>query len=89
MSQLWRDLGAPDRFGFLLAFAITASIILQAAINIAVATAAIPTKGIPLPFMSFGGSSLVFTMAAVGVLVRIAQEGERGEDVGVPAPAPA
>jgi cell division protein FtsW len=69
---------APGRFGFLLSFAITSYIILQAAMNVAVVTASIPTKGIPLPFVSAGGSSLVFTMAAVGMLVNVANQAERG-----------
>ncbi len=69
---------ARDRFGFLLSFAVTSYIILQATINAAVVTAAIPTKGIPMPFVSAGGSSLVCAMAGVGMLVRVANESERG-----------
>ncbi|HEX7898943.1 MAG TPA: putative lipid II flippase FtsW [Planctomycetota bacterium] len=67
---------APDRFSFLLAFAITTYIILQAAINVAVVTKAVPTKGIPLPLVSAGGSSALFTLAALGILVRIANAAE-------------
>src|SRR5579862_8327871 len=69
---------AKDRFGFLLAFSLTTYIILQAAMNVAVVTAAIPTKGIPLPFVSAGGSSVMFTLAGVGMLVNIANATERG-----------
>jgi cell division protein FtsW len=69
---------AKDRFGFLLAFSLTTYIILQAAMNVAVVTAAIPTKGIPLPFVSAGGSSVLFTLAGVGILVNIANASERG-----------
>jgi len=69
---------AKDRFGFLLAFSLTTYIILQAAMNVAVVTAAIPTKGIPLPFLSAGGSSILFTLAGVGMLVNIANATERG-----------
>jgi cell division protein FtsW len=69
---------AKDRFGFLLAFSLTTYIILQAAMNVAVVTAAIPTKGIPLPFVSAGGSSVLFTLAGVGMLVNIANATERG-----------
>lgn len=69
---------AKDRFGFLLAFSVTTYIILQAAMNVAVVTAAIPTKGIPLPFVSAGGSSVLFTLAGVGLLVNIANASERG-----------
>ena len=69
---------AKDRFGFLLAFSLTTYIILQAAMNVAVVTAAIPTKGIPLPFVSAGGSSVLLTLAGVGMLVNIANASERG-----------
>jgi cell division protein FtsW len=69
---------ATDRFGFLLAFSLTTYIILQAAMNVAVVTAAIPTKGIPLPLLSAGGSSVVFTLAGVGMLVSVANASERG-----------
>jgi cell division protein FtsW len=69
---------SPDRFGFLLSFAITTYIILQAAMNVAVVTASMPTKGIPLPFVSAGGSSVLFTMVGVGMLVNIANASERG-----------
>jgi len=69
---------ATSRFGFLLSFSLTSYIILQAIINVAVVTAAVPTKGIPLPFVSAGGSCLLFTMGGVGMLVRIANETERG-----------
>jgi len=69
---------AKDRFGFLLAFSLTTYIILQAAMNVAVVTAAIPTKGIPLPCVSAGGSSVLFTLAGVGMLVNIANASERG-----------
>jgi cell division protein FtsW len=69
---------ARDRFGFLLSFSLTSYIILQATINVAVVTAAIPTKGIPLPFVSAGGSCLLFTMGGMGMLARVANETERG-----------
>jgi cell division protein FtsW len=71
-------LRAPGRFGFLLSFALTTYIILQAAMNVAVVTAAMPTKGIPLPFVSAGGSSLLFTMVGVGMLVSVSNASERG-----------
>ena len=61
-----------DRFGMLLAYGVVLFIGMQALINIAVATASVPAKGISLPFVSFGGSSLIFTMAAVGVLANVA-----------------
>jgi cell division protein FtsW len=69
----WRGLkiaaGAPDHFASLLATGITCWITLQALLNVAVVTAMVPFTGIPLPFLSFGGSSLVMCMAAVGLLL--------------------
>lgn len=62
---------ARDTFGMLLAFGITFWIGLQAAINIGVVTSALPNKGLPLPFISYGGSSLVVTLGSIGVLVNI------------------
>lgn len=66
---------APDTFGALLACGITTWLIAQAAINIGSVAAAIPFTGVPLPFVSFGGSSLVTSLAAVGVLLNIARQG--------------
>lgn len=71
---------AQDQFGKLLGFGLTMMIVLQAAINIGVVTGSLPTKGLPLPFISFGGSSLLMSLAMVGVLVNIArQSGDEGE----------
>lgn len=74
---LWRGtraaLRAPDRFGTLLGLGIVVGIIAQALLNISVVLALVPTKGIPLPFISYGGSSLVPTLAAVGILLNISQ----------------
>ncbi len=64
---------APDIFGRLLAFGLTLMITLQAAINIGVVTGCLPTKGLPLPFISFGGSSLIMSMVCIGTLVNISQ----------------
>lgn len=68
---------AATPFGFLFSSVVTWIIMLQAAMNVAVVTSTVPPKGIPLPLMSFGGSSLFFTLIGVGILVRIANEGER------------
>jgi cell division protein FtsW len=63
---------APDPFGRLLAFGFTMMTVLQAVINIGVVTGCLPTKGLPLPFISYGGSSLVVSVASLGVLLNIA-----------------
>jgi len=74
---LWRGLlaarHAPDAFGRFLGIGLTAVLVVQALINISVATALLPTKGIPLPFLSYGGSSLVVSMAASGVLLNLSE----------------
>jgi len=63
---------APDRFGSLMAIGVTVWITSQALINIGAVIGVLPVTGIPLPFVSFGGSSLVISMAAVGILLNIA-----------------
>jgi len=63
---------AKDRFGQLLAFAITISIVLDAFVNVAVTTGILPTTGLPLPFISYGGTSLIFLCISVGILINIA-----------------
>ena len=77
---LWRgvrvSLRAPDNFGRFLAVGITSMIVLQAFINISVVLGLMPTKGIPLPFVSYGGSSLFVTLACVGVLLNITKQAE-------------
>jgi len=64
---------APDMYGSLLATGITTWLVLQAMINIGATTGSIPYTGVPLPFISFGGSSLVVSLAAVGVLLNISR----------------
>ena len=68
-------LRAPDRFGALLAAGITGWIVGQAIINVGAVTGALPVTGVPLPFVSFGGSALLFTMCATGVLLNVARQG--------------
>ena len=70
---------APDAFGFFLALGITASIALQAAINVAVVTGSIPPKGLPLPFISTGGSSILLSLLGVGILLNIARQSENSD----------
>lgn len=66
-------LHAPDRFGALLAAGITSWITGQALVNMGAVTGMLPVTGVPLPFVSFGGSSLVVTLGAVGVLLNVAR----------------
>jgi len=71
-----------DRFGQLLAGGIVLAIAIQAALNIGVVTVVLPTKGIPLPFVSAGGTSMLLSAAAVGVLLNIARQS--GPELGQP-----
>ncbi|MCD6452101.1 MAG: putative lipid II flippase FtsW [Acidobacteria bacterium] len=64
---------APDPFGRYLALGITLMIVIQALINISVALNILPTKGIPLPLISYGGSSLLITLCALGILLNISR----------------
>jgi cell division protein FtsW len=80
---LWRGLRAgfraPDRLGMLLAVGLTASIVIQAFFNISVALNLVPAKGITLPFISAGGSSLVAALASVGILLNVSEQGTEAE----------
>lgn len=71
---------APDQFGMLLASGITFTLAAQAAINLGVASGILPVTGLTLPFISYGGSSLVISLAMTGTLLNIAQRGSH-EDV--------
>lgn len=81
-------LRAPDRFGTLLAAGITAWVVGQAVINIGAVLAVLPVSGVPLPFVSFGGTSMVLLMAAVGVLLNVAGQGS-ARPAGAPVAPPA
>ncbi len=72
-------LRAPDNFGMLLATGITASLTLQALLNMAVIVAVAPPTGVTLPFISYGGSSLVTALGAVGILLNISRHAEAGK----------
>jgi cell division protein FtsW len=76
----WRGMRAarraPDAFGAYLAAGATAMIVVQAAINVGVVLALLPTKGLPLPFLSYGGSSLVVSWLAAGLILNVSQHGE-------------
>jgi cell division protein FtsW len=77
---LWRGIRAawraPDAFGTYLAAGLTFAIVLQAFINMSVVLGLLPTKGIPLPFISAGGSSLFFTLLSVGLVLNVSQHGD-------------
>jgi cell division protein FtsW len=79
----WRGmriaLRAPDTFGAFLALGLTAMVAVQAFINISVVLGLLPTKGIPLPFVSFGGSSLLINLIGMGILLNVSQHSMSGE----------
>jgi len=66
-------LNAPDNFGSLLALGVTSWIAYQAIINIGGITRSMPLTGIPLPFLSYGGSALAATMAGIGILLSVSR----------------
>jgi cell division protein FtsW len=79
----WRGMraafNAPDGFGRLLAIGVTVMVLFQSLINFAVVLGMMPTKGIPLPFVSYGGSSLLVMLLATGVLLNVSQQAGRTE----------
>ena len=79
---LWRGLRgaarAPDAFGFYLALGITMMVGVQAFLNMSVVIGLLPTKGIPLPFLSYGGSSFLIMLAGVGILMNVSEHGIDG-----------
>jgi cell division protein FtsW len=74
---LWRGIRAtvliPDEFGRYLALGVTTMLVVQAFFNMSVVLGMVPTKGIPLPMISFGGSSLLVTLASLGILLNVAE----------------
>ena len=73
---------APDRFGMLLAAGVTSWFLVQAFVNIGAVIGILPITGVPLPFVSFGGSSLIFGMAAAGMLLNVARQGRASSPSG-------
>lgn len=71
---------SPDMFGRLVAVGVTSWIIMQAFINISANIALVPLTGIPLPFVSYGGTSLIFLMSAVGILLNISKHSAMSRD---------
>ena len=85
----WRGMAiaarAPDRFSGLLAVGVTCMLAVQALVHVAVATDCAPATGMPLPFVSYGGSSLVFSLIGVGLLLNVARN-QRGRPIGRETP---
>ncbi len=77
MALLWRGIyiarRAPDLFGFLLAGGITFYVFVQASINISVVLNIVPVTGVPLPFISYGGCSLLVTLSSMGILLNVSR----------------
>jgi cell division protein FtsW len=69
-----------DRQGMLLGFGISSMITMQAIINIGVISGTLPTKGIPAPFISYGGSNLMMSIVCVGLLLSIAMDSGQSQD---------
>lgn len=82
---IWRGINvamkARDTYGTLLAIGITSVLAVQSIINIAVVTGSMPVTGVPLPFISYGGTALVINMTAVGILLNISRQIEGKEEV--------
>ena len=74
---------AGDRFGALIAYSYAVMIFFQAAVNIGVNLNLMPVSGLPLPFLSYGGTSLLVNMASIGILMNIGKPGTRGQGSGV------
>jgi cell division protein FtsW len=87
----WRGLRtsmrAPDRFGAFLALGLTVMVAFQAFFNMSVVLALLPTKGIPLPFVSYGGSSLLINLIGMGILLNVSQQASSSHVVTTALPA--
>ena len=82
LVTIWRGFAAaaraPDRFGFFLAAAVSASLAVHVSMNVGVVLGLIPTTGLALPLLSYGGSSLFFTAVGIGLLLSVSREGKAG-----------
>jgi cell division protein FtsW len=76
---IWIAFKAPDRLGRLIAFGLTLSIVLQAALNMGVVIGALPTKGLARPLLSYGGTNMLATLTAIGILINIGRHAEEVE----------
>jgi len=87
MLFIWRGIkvamNAPDMLGSLIAMGITSLVALETIINIAVVTSTIPTTGMPLPFFSYGGTSMVFLLTSIGILLNISRGASTSSDLRV------
>jgi cell division protein FtsW len=88
----WRGLRAavraPDRFGAFLAIGLTTMVAFQAFFNISVVLGLLPPKGIPLPFVSAGGSSLIINLIGMGILLNVSQQASSSHVVTTALPSP-
>jgi cell division protein FtsW len=82
MRGIRASMYAPDRFGALVATGMTAMIAAQAFVNISMVLGLLPTKGIPLPFVSNGGTSMIVSLAAMGVLLNVTQHASAVDESG-------
>jgi cell division protein FtsW len=83
LTRAWRVArGAPDGFGYYLGAGITLTIALSLVVNVGVTLGLLPATGQPLPFVSYGGSSLMMTLGAVGVLLNISRQSQQTRAAG-------
>lgn len=76
-AACWQALRSDEPFGIMLGMGIITMIFAQFAFNLGAVTGAMPIKGVPLPFISYGGSSLLLCMASTGILLNISRDNDR------------